>query len=357
MSTISCGTYEIKIDENWKQLADFIFELKPSKIFVLVDEYTEEQCLPIVKEHFPFEIEVLRHRSGEKNKNLEFCQDLWKSLVEKRADRKSLMINLGGGVIGDMGGFVAASYMRGIPFIHIPTSLLSMVDASVGSKLGVDFMDRKNMVGCFKDPKMVWVHTAFLKTLDKRQLKSGFAEVIKHALVASPSHWEQISTLNDLEQIEDWSGLVEWNIRIKKNIVEGDPFEEGGRKVLNYGHTLGHAIESSLLHTEHSMLHGEAIAAGMIMAGYLSHLKLDLDYNKHREISALIKRIYGIHPEGISNNLESIKDFVMSDKKNVNNQLKFVLLSDVGQAEYGQVINTNSIGGAIKHYLNMDRPV
>jgi len=353
MPTIDCSTYQIKVDEAWDQLVNFIIQLKPSSIFVLVDEYTEENCLPVLQVHVPLEFKILKHVAGERNKNLDVCQELWKSMVENRADRKSLMINLGGGVIGDMGGFVAASYMRGIPFIQIPTSLLSMVDASVGGKLGVDFMDRKNMVGCFKDPLLVWVHTPFLKTLNDRQLKSGFAEVIKHALVASEPHWKQIAALNHLDEIDDWGTLVEWNIRIKNRIVLEDPFEEAGRKILNYGHTLGHAIESSLLHSEYMMLHGEAIAAGMIMAGYLSHLKLDLDYNKHREIAELIKRIYGIHTEGITTHLDSIMEFVMSDKKTVNNQLRFVLISDVGQAEYNQPINKNTIGGAIQHYVNM----
>ena len=295
----------------------------------------------------------MRHRSGELNKNLTVCQDLWKTMVELHADRKSLMINLGGGVIGDMGGFVAASFMRGIPFIHMPTSLLSMVDASVGGKLGVDFMGRKNMIGCFKDPEEVWIHTPFLKTLSKRQLNSGFAEVIKHALIAAPERWEEIARLNDLEEIDDWSALVEWNVKIKNTIVKKDPLEKGARKVLNYGHTLGHAIESSLLNSEYALLHGEAIAIGMIMAGYLSHLHTDLDYNKHRQIIDLIKRIYGIHKEGITNHLDQINEFIKSDKKNVKGSLKFVLLSDIGQAEWDQNMNKNAVQSAIQHYLNI----
>ncbi|MCZ2102743.1 MAG: 3-dehydroquinate synthase, partial [Chitinophagales bacterium] len=248
---------------DWSALKQKIQATSWSKIFVLVDENTEKYCLFHLLEQMDLPIHVIKIPSGEQHKNLNTCQLVWQNLMAKGADRLSLLINLGGGVIGDLGGFCAGTYMRGIRFIQIPTTLLSQVDASVGGKLGVDFMERKNMIGLFGNPEAVFIFTDFLKTLPERELKSGYAEMLKHALIADKDAWNRLSK-TDVATINDWESTIYESVMIKQSIIQEDPLEAGKRKILNFGHTVGHAIESYWISREKPLLHGEAIAIGMV---------------------------------------------------------------------------------------------
>ncbi len=233
-----------------------------TKIQVIVDENTFKYCYPSIK---PFleKHNIIKIKSGESQKNLETCQKIWQAMTDNELDRHSIVINLGGGVIGDMGGFCASTYKRGIDFIQIPTTLLSQVDASVGGKLGIDFQGLKNHIGVFQIPNAVLIDADFLKTLSYNELRSGFAEVIKHCLIMDGKKWDEIRRKDFEEQeLED---LIAHSVNIKQHIVEADPTEKGLRKILNFGHTLGHAIETYFLgKPKLHLLHGEAIAAGMI---------------------------------------------------------------------------------------------
>ena len=214
-----------------------------SKVAILVDENTKRDCLPKLPQfENPIIIEI---KSGEENKNINTCNFIWEQLTAQHFDRNSLLINLGGGVIGDMGGFAASTYKRGIDFIQIPTTLLAMVDASVGGKLGVDFNGLKNQIGLFNNPESVLIFPEFLETLPENQLKSGFAEVVKHALISDKNLWEEL-TSTTFDKL-NWEAIILTSIQIKNNIILSDPFEKGNRKKLNFGHTFGHAVESYYL--------------------------------------------------------------------------------------------------------------
>ena len=225
-----------------------------SKVAILVDENTKRDCLfklPQIENALIIEI-----KSGEEYKNISTCNFIWEQLTINNFDRNALLINLGGGVIGDIGGFCAATYKRGLKFIHIPTTLLSMVDASVGGKVGIDFKGFKNQIGIFNNPNAVLIYPKFLETLDENELKSGFAEVVKHALILDDSLWLKLKNtpFTDL----DWEYIIYTSVQIKNKIVLADPFEKGERKKLNFGHTFGHAIESYYLEKGTPISHGEA---------------------------------------------------------------------------------------------------
>jgi 3-dehydroquinate synthase len=213
--------------------------------------------------------------AGEQYKNMAGCQHIWEAMLHARLDRKALVVNLGGGVIGDMGGFCAATWKRGIDFIQIPTTLLSMTDAAIGGKLGVDFQQVKNIIGVFQQPAAVFTDPVFLKTLPVRELLSGFAEVIKHALIGAPALWQMIAEKHMEGGLRydsfDWPGLLEASTAIKMEVVRQDPHEKGLRMVLNYGHTIGHAVESYLLDSPAPVTHGEAIAYGMLAESRLAY--------------------------------------------------------------------------------------
>jgi 3-dehydroquinate synthase len=254
-----------------------------TKILILTDENTRNTCLPLFLEktklgtlnnfgatlnHPVSNIAIAQITAGETNKTLQTCEQIWQSMFENGLDRKSLMINLGGGVIGDMGGFCAATYKRGIDFVQVPTTLLSMTDAAVGGKLGIDFQGIKNAVGVFRNPSAVFCDTDFLKTLPDRELNSGFAEVIKHALIGDPVLWKQLQKINNLRDA-DWASILKRSLAVKVKVVKKDPFEKNLRQLLNYGHTIGHAVESYFLNSATPLTHGEAIVIGMFTEQFL----------------------------------------------------------------------------------------
>lgn len=303
-----------------------ISRLNPDQYAILVDENTKHFCLPLLKSGAP----IIEIESGEENKTLGTCEIIWKRMTDLGFSRKSLIINLGGGVIGDMGGFAASTYKRGISFINIPTTLLSQVDASIGGKLGIDFGSLKNHLGIFNNPDAVIISTDFLKTLPERELKSGFAEIIKHALIKDSEQWEYLKN-NSFEEL-DWEQLIPNSICIKHEVVLEDPLEGGLRKILNYGHTLGHAIESYYLHTDQRLLHGEAIAIGMLLENQLSANLGYLTADECDEISELIGRYYPINHKIPS--FEKIEGLLIQDKKNANSKLSFSLLDGIGSCRY-----------------------
>lgn len=332
------------------ELSQLIAELQPTKIAVLVDENTSEHCFPLLQEVIP-QATCILISSGEENKTLTTCQQIWQHLTDEQFDRKGLVINLGGGVIGDMGGFCASTYKRGIKFIQIPTTLLSQVDASVGGKLGVDFFGFKNHIGLFNIPHAVIIDTTFLQTLIPQEVRSGFAEIVKHCLIADADKWEKLISI--AYENQDWDDLVAHSINIKDKITLSDPFESGLRKILNFGHTVGHAIETHFLAIpEKKLLHGEAVAVGMICEAYLSLEKGYINQSELETIARYLLSIYGkvtIYPEDI----ELLIPHTMQDKKNENSTVMASLLEKVGEANYNIVLTEDDIERSIYYYISL----
>ncbi|MFC3415061.1 3-dehydroquinate synthase [Algoriphagus hitonicola] len=259
------------------------------------------------------------------------CSEIWEKMTELALDRKALILNLGGGVLGDMGGFCASIYKRGIRFINMPTTLLSQVDASVGGKLGVDFQGFKNHLGVFNEPEVVLISSKFLRTLPKQELRSGFAEVIKHGLIQDRAYFDSLNFQNWDQN--DWTSLISHSVEIKKQVVQEDPKELGLRKILNFGHTLGHALETFYLNGPKHLLHGEAIAAGMICEAWLSAEKTGLAKKELFEIAEKLIQVYG-KIEIESSEWEAILELCLQDKKNEGKTILFSLLQSIGSCTY-----------------------
>ena len=340
----------IVIDQNANSLPKFLRENEFSKIGVVVDEHTKVFCLPIVQALLPPH-DLIVIQSGEINKNLDTCQLIWHKLTEKSFDRKSLLINLGGGVIGDMGGFCAASFKRGISFINIPTTLLSSVDASVGGKLGIDFNGFKNHIGLFKEPQAVLIDPVFLDTLPRKELRSGFAEVIKHGLIADKEYYSEI--INDGLDQANWNAVIAHSVHIKSEVVKKDPIEEGLRKILNFGHTIGHALESHYLSTAHHLLHGEAIAIGMICEAFLSKKLTGLTEIELERITANLIGLYG-KSKIMKSDFPAVVKKMYQDKKNSHNLLNHTLIKKVGEATYDIAVDEKDVMDALFYYEQLN---
>lgn len=340
---------QILIDDINSSLKQFFADGTYSKVAVLVDENTKQHCYPIVMDNLPDHL-LIEIKSGEIHKNLDTCQHIWKQLTDASFDRKGLLVNLGGGVIGDMGGFCAVTYKRGIDFINIPTTLLAAVDASVGGKLGIDFQGFKNHLGFFQDPKSVFIDPIFLNTLSVKELRSGFAEVVKHGLITDKDYFNQVGK-KGCEQ-DNWHAVIAHSVEIKNEVVKADPKEAGLRKILNFGHTIGHAIESFYLDSNNHLLHGEAIAIGMICEAHVSKKLLSLEVDQLNEISSTILSIYPdliIHKKDFT----SIIKLMYQDKKNVNNFLNHSLLYEIGRASYDISVDEKDVMDALFFYLQL----
>ncbi|GAA4847233.1 3-dehydroquinate synthase [Algivirga pacifica] len=321
-----------------------------TKVAVIVDENTVTHCYPKIKQWLP-EHTVIQIQSGEENKTIETCTKIWQALTDARFDRKSFVLNLGGGVIGDMGGFCASTYKRGIDFWQMPTTLLSQVDASVGGKLGVDFGKLKNHIGIFRVPDHVVICPDFLETLPQNELRSGYAEVIKHGLIANKEEWQDLSSKSLLEQ--DWEGVIQRSVAIKKNVVENDPTEKGLRKILNFGHTIGHAIESYLLDISgRKLLHGEAIAIGMICEAYLSVKKAGLPESELDSIQDYILKVYG-KVELTDADIPHLQDYMLQDKKNEGEKINCSLLEATGDCGFDYVVSWDEAKESIAYYMSL----
>ncbi|MEM6736375.1 MAG: 3-dehydroquinate synthase [Bacteroidota bacterium] len=325
------------------ELKRLLNQLNPDKVGLLVDENTKEYCLSKLDLRPDILVEI---KSGEQEKNLQTCNLIWKKLTGASFSRKSVLINLGGGVIGDMGGFAASTYKRGIAFINIPTTLLSQVDASIGGKLGVDYQGLKNHIGVFQHPYAVLIDKVFLNTLSKRQLLSGYAEVIKHALIYDQNHWENLNA-TAFDEL-DWTDIIPKSIHIKNQVVTKDPLENDVRKILNFGHTLGHAIESYFLNSNQSLLHGEAVAIGMILESHLS-LQLNLiSIEEYKEINQHIKSRFCL-PNTLPN-YEALVTFLRQDKKNINGKISFSLLEKIGSCVQDKFVSIEYIKNSLLNY-------
>ncbi|GGD94374.1 3-dehydroquinate synthase [Planktosalinus lacus] len=356
MKTIYTSGYQVIFnDPQYDSVNQYIDTLNPSKLVILTDSNTSLYCLenflsklktttPLLKTSIP---------AGEKHKNIESCNLFWKFLSENEADRNSLVINLGGGVVTDLGGFVASTFMRGIDYINIPTTLLAMVDASVGGKTGIDLGLLKNQIGLVVNPKLVFVDTKYLETLPSEQFNSGVAEILKHGLIASKDYWSLISTskiLND-KSIER---IIYESVEIKKSIVEQDPLEKNLRMTLNFGHTLGHALETYSNSKENKttpLLHGEAIAIGLILAGFISTESLGFSKEKLQEITNQYYRYFNRISLN-SQDIKSVIDLLKFDKKNVFGAVNFVLLKDIGSPVINQRVSNDLIIKAFEYYLD-----
>lgn len=353
MQPIQSLGYKVFFEENLESLLPLIEERNYSQILILVDRNTNDLCLPVIQNAIPdlIHYDLIEVDPGEENKNIDFCIGVWKTMLDFGADRKALLINLGGGVITDLGGFAASTYKRGIDFIHIPTTLLSQVDASVGGKTGIDLDDVKNIVGTFAQPEAVFISSKFLNSLDKRQLLSGFAEVIKHGLIKDKSLFIQCKSTDIIDNITP--EIIYKSVLIKNDVITEDPKEKGIRKILNFGHTIGHAIESfSLANDKDPLLHGEAIAIGMICEAYLSAVVNGLASEMYVDITEFILSKYPRYMIS-EDQLDTLIDYMRNDKKNEGKKIGFALLNEIGKCSYDIFVEEELIKEAIRNYIQI----
>ena len=361
MKEIISDKFSVLFGSNgYLKLANFFLKNNFKKILVLTDENTKVHCLDlffskikkidkkigetILSSSYNFSV-----KSGESSKNLKTAKKIWEFLTENGFKRNDLIINLGGGMISDLGGFVGSTYMRGIKFINIPTTLLGMVDASIGGKTGIDLKGIKNIIGTFQFATFVLIDVEFLNSLSKKQIAAGYSEMIKHSLIDNNREWEKISKINSLEDIN--SEMIYKSINIKVGIIESDPMELNIRKHLNFGHTLGHAIETYLLGSEREILHGEAIAIGLILETYISYLKRNFDLKLTKEIKNHINQHYEIL-DFSEESIIKIIGLLKYDKKNYNDEPMFVLLNNLGEMIINQPVGIEQIKEAFKFYQN-----
>jgi 3-dehydroquinate synthase len=354
MKILKLSDYQIVVGDFWVSFADFLTKKNYSKIIVLVDENTEGSCFERFRPSFPADIAaIIRVPSGEINKTIETCQHIWRALFTAQADRNSVLICVGGGVIGDMGGFAASTFKRGIDFIQMPTTLLSQVDSSIGGKLGIDFQEVKNSIGVFANPKAVFISSEFLTTLSPREVRSGFGEIIKHALIADAKQWKALSKIKDLTTV-DWTKIIVPSLKIKQHIIKIDPFEKGLRKALNFGHTIGHAVESMALATKNPLTHGEAIAIGMICEAYLSKILKGLSDAELNEICSFILKIYGKY-DIEQFDFQQLIALMRQDKKNDSaSKINFSLLPKIGSVEVNCIAIEKEIEAALSFYKKLN---
>jgi 3-dehydroquinate synthase len=353
MQSIQANNYPVHFNKTgYEKLNQHLKENKYSNLFIIVDSNTNEFCLPKLLPLLETDltVEIIEFEAGEINKNIETCIEIWKVLTELGADRKTLIINIGGGVVTDLGGFVASTFKRGVDFIHIPTTLLSMVDASVGGKNGVDLGNLKNQIGVINTPKMVLVDTTYLETVPQNEMRSGLAEMLKHGLIFDKAYWESFLDIKaiDFSQLD---ALIYRSVEIKNTIVMQDPTEKNIRKALNFGHTLGHAIESYFLENENktTLLHGEAIAVGMILESYISLHKNLITNEEYNQIKTTLNSIYDaiVFEE---NDIDPILELLIHDKKNEYGMIQFALIEGIGKIKINQAVENELILNAFEDY-------
>ena len=326
-------------------------DMRPSQGFILGDENTLRLCYGELVGQVPMlaDAQTIEVRSGERSKDIEVCRALWSHLAERGADRTALLVCLGGGVITDLGGFVAGAYMRGIRTVHVPTTLMGMVDAAIGGKTAIDHAGIKNLVGLFAPPLATYVYPRFLRTLGKRELLNGVAEMVKHGLVRDAAHWNAVrrAPLHDLDAL---APLVARSAAIKAAVVHEDPRENGPRKLLNFGHTIGHALEAFALEgAQRTLLHGEAVAIGMVCEAWLSWR---LGYLDREKMDAVQEHLLGLFPPfalQVTDHYRVI-ELMRSDKKNREGGFRFTLLTDIGRAQVDVPVNAAQAADALDHY-------
>lgn len=329
---------------------------KKETIFVLADENTLQHCYPRLIEAVPqlataYKIVV---KPGDDNKTLAACERIWNELAVAGGNRRSLLVNLGGGMVTDLGGFAASVFHRGLDYINVPTSLMGMIDASLGGKTGVDLYSLKNQIGLFSSPKGVYVWAGFLSTLPHRQLLSGYAEMLKHALIADTGFWSQLIA-TPMALVVNWEDLILKSIEIKGDIVNNDPLENGLRRKLNFGHTIGHAFQTySLRHDTNPLTHGEAIAMGMICEAYISYRTTGFSHEQRNEV---VKQLllnfnhYKIPLEAI----DELVEITNYDKKNEKGRLMLTLLRSIGNSVEGQPCEIALVRESLFRYTDFKR--
>ena len=336
-----------------RELSEAIGACKADRLFVLTDETTRELCLPVVKGSACLEGAcVITIPAGDTNKGLDSVTHVWSELQRMGATRHSLMVNLGGGMVTDLGGFAASTFKRGISYINIPTTLLSMVDASVGGKTGFNFGGLKNEIGVFSIPQCVLLDTTFLRTLDRENILSGYAEMLKHGLISNDAHWAELLDF-DLDDTQRLQQLLARSVRVKQRIVEQDPTEHGIRKALNLGHTIGHAFESLALSAQHPtlhpVLHGYAVAYGLVCELYLCVVKTGFPVDKMRQTVKFIHENYG-RMAITCDDYPALLELMTHDKKNTAGIINFTLLGDIGDIRIDQTATKEEIIEALDFY-------
>ena len=329
-------------------LAEYLRRPGISQVFVLVDANTRALCLPRLLAYLPINCTVVELPAGEEHKTLSSCETLWAALTAAQADRFAVLVNLGGGVVTDLGGFAAALYKRGIDFIQLPTTLLAQVDAGVGGKTGVDFQGFKNQLGVFQQPVAVCIDPVFLHTLDPRQLKAGYAEVLKHWLVADAEAFDKNRRLGWLT--DDWEPIIRESVALKQRIVAADPLEAGPRKLLNFGHTVGHALESYLLgQPGREVLHGEAVAVGLICESWLSVQRGLLEASELDKIETFVLSVFE-KVNFVALETAAMAEFAAQDKKNAAGVINCTLLQGVGHGVYNQPVSLAELAESLHYY-------
>ena len=339
-----------------EELSTAMAECERDSLFVLVDENTQRLCLPLLSDMDCMRgAQVITIGATDANKTVDTLQQVWTALQQGGATRHSLLVNLGGGMVTDLGGFAAATFKRGLNYINIPTTLLAMVDASVGGKTGVNFGGLKNEVGVFSNASAVILDTTFLKTMDHENLLSGYAEMLKHGLISDDRHWAEIlkhqETLANLERQENLdklSALLADSVAVKQRIVTEDPTEQGLRKALNLGHTVGHAFESLALQRK-PILHGYAVAYGLVCELYLSCVKTGFPTDKMRQTVSFIREHYG-QMNITCDDYPTLLQLMTHDKKNVAGKINFTLLGGVGDIHINQTATEEDIKEALDFY-------
>lgn len=327
-----------------------IERIAPDNLFVLCDTHTRALSLPLVAESLPPSTRYIDIEAGDTHKTLEALAHVWDELSRHGASRKSLLVNLGGGMVTDLGGFAAACFKRGIRFINMPTTLLGAVDAAVGGKTGVNFNGLKNEIGSFAPANSVLIETEFLRTLDAHNFFSGYAEMLKHGLISNTAHWAELLNFNTSDiDYTALKQLVGRSVQVKEDIVEQDPFEHGIRKALNLGHTVGHAFESMALAENRPVLHGYAVAWGIVCELYLSHLKVGFPKEKMRQTIQFIKDNYGVFTFDCKK-YEQLYAFMTHDKKNTSGTINFTLLKDIGDIRINQIADKDTIFEMLDFY-------
>ena len=333
------------------ELVQSVDQCSHQNIFILTDEHTHRYCLPQLDLSRLKGVHTIVIGAEDVNKNISTLSDVWCKLSKGGATRHSLLINLGGGMVTDLGGFAAATFKRGINFINIPTTLLAMVDASVGGKTGINFNGLKNEIGAFCDAKHVLIDCQFLKTLNMENILSGYAEMLKHGLISNELHWLELIKYDFMSMDYDrLQQLVKASIEVKEKVVRKDPHERNIRKSLNLGHTVGHAFESFALKMQHPVLHGYAVAWGLVCELYLSYIKCGFPKDKMYHTIDFIKHHYGkLHFS--CKDYDLLYELMMHDKKNLTaNEINFTLLSDIGRVEIDHKASKDEIFELLDFY-------
>ena len=328
-------------------LNNFFKNTPYSKIGVLIDSNTKKSCYGLIESMLPPH-SLIEVKSGEEFKTLNTCIEVWQQLTEHQFDRHGVLLILGGGVLGDLGGFCAATFKRGIDFILVPTTLLAQVDASIGGKLGIDFLQYKNHIGIFQEPVSTLISSSFLKTLPERELRSGFAEVIKHCLISDQRMWDQIRkhALKD----QDWNTLIKHSAEFKLSVIQQDPKEKHVRKILNFGHTIGHAVESYFLDKPVRLFHGEAIAVGMICESHIAFKKGIVKKEQLDQISGFIIEIFG---KVDVPTIQPLVAIMAQDKKNKGNKVLVALIEGIGKGVWDIEVSESEAENALSYYESL----